>query len=101
MSDKTPAIADMTFEAALAELETIVGKLEAGKVSLEDSIAIYERGEKLKDHCDKQLKARKLGLRRSLSKATGLPAVLNHWTWVSLKAHWLSNAQVPCGPSNP
>ena len=48
MTDKTPAIADMTFEAALAELEAIVEKLEAGKVSLEDSIAIYERGEKLK-----------------------------------------------------
>ena len=44
MTEKAPAIADMTFEAALAELEAIVEKLEAGKVSLEDSIAIYERG---------------------------------------------------------
>ena len=57
MSEAQPDISKMTFEAALAELEAIVEKLEAGKVSLEDSIAIYERGEKLKGHCDKLLKA--------------------------------------------
>jgi exodeoxyribonuclease VII small subunit len=57
MNDKPPAIDKMSFEAALAELEGIVEKLEAGKVSLEESIAIYERGEKLKTHCDKLLKA--------------------------------------------
>ena len=36
-------IESMSFEAALAELESIVGKLEKGDVELEQSIAIYER----------------------------------------------------------
>ncbi len=50
-------VSDMTFEAALAELESIVERLEAGKVDLEESIAIYARGEELKSHCEKLLKA--------------------------------------------
>ena len=48
MSDVTA----LTFEKALAELETIVQKLESGNVPLEDSIKIYERGEALKKRCD-------------------------------------------------
>jgi len=71
MTEKAPAIADMTFEAALAELEAIVEKLEAGKVSLEDSIAIYERGEKLKSHCDKQLKAAEARIEKITLKGDG------------------------------
>ncbi len=46
----------MSFEKALKELETIVTRLERGDVELEESIAIYERGEVLKDHCDRLLK---------------------------------------------
>ena len=49
-------IKDMPFEKALKELETIVGRLERGDVELEESIAIYERGEALRDHCDRLLK---------------------------------------------
>lgn len=49
-------IEDMNFETALAELEEIVGKLETGRVDLEQSISIYERGEKLKAHCEGLLK---------------------------------------------
>ena len=51
------AITDMSFEAALAELEGIVEKLERGDVALEESIRIYERGEALKKHCDTLLRA--------------------------------------------
>lgn len=54
---KSSDIATMSFEQALQELESIVGKLEAGKVELEESIAIYERGEALRAHCDKLLKS--------------------------------------------
>lgn len=50
-------IAAMPFEKALAELETIVAKLERGDVPLEDSIVAYERGEALKAQCDKLLAA--------------------------------------------
>jgi len=49
-------IADMTFEAALAELETIVERLERGDAPLEASIEIYQRGAKLKAHCEGKLK---------------------------------------------
>jgi len=49
-------IKDMSFERALKELETIVSRLERGDVELEESIAIYERGEALRDHCDRLLK---------------------------------------------
>ena len=49
-------IAALPFEKALAELEEIVTRLERGNVALEDSIAIYERGEALKSHCDALLK---------------------------------------------
>ena len=49
-------IQGLTFERALKELETIVTRLERGDVELEDSIAIYERGEALRKHCDKLLK---------------------------------------------
>jgi exodeoxyribonuclease VII small subunit len=71
MSDAPQDISKMTFEAALAELEAIVDKLEAGKVSLEDSIAIYERGEKLKGHCDKLLKAAEARIEKITLKADG------------------------------
>lgn len=60
MSDKTPQeqppIETLSFEAALAELEDIVSRLEQGEVDLEDSIALYERGTALKAHCEKKLK---------------------------------------------
>lgn len=49
-------IKEMNFERALKELEAIVGRLERGDVELEESITIYERGEALRDHCDRLLK---------------------------------------------
>lgn len=51
-----PGIATLPFEAAMKELESIVSRLEKGDVALEESIAIYERGEALKAHCDSLLK---------------------------------------------
>ncbi len=60
MSDK-PAknddLAAMSFEQALEQLEKIVASLETGDVPLDKSIEIYERGEALKGHCEKLLKA--------------------------------------------
>jgi len=53
-------IKDMSFEAALGELENIVSRLERGDAALDDSITIYERGAQLKAHCDAKLKAAKL-----------------------------------------
>ena len=55
-SDSVP-VAELSFEAALKELEEIVSRLEQGAVDLEDSIALYERGQALKAHCEARLKA--------------------------------------------
>ena len=48
-------IAAMSFEDALAELEQIVRRLEAGQVKLDDAIQYYERGAQLKRHCEQKL----------------------------------------------
>ncbi|WP_299784042.1 exodeoxyribonuclease VII small subunit [uncultured Marivita sp.] len=53
MSD-TP-LDEMSFEAAMAELEKVVGQLERGDVALEESIALYERGAALKKRCEAKL----------------------------------------------
>ena len=50
-------IAAMSFEDALEELEEIVAKLEQGSAKLEDAITAYERGTRLKKHCESKLKA--------------------------------------------
>lgn len=60
MATKAKPVKDMSFEEALAELETIVRQLEKGDVELEQSITIYERGAELKKHCESRLKAAEL-----------------------------------------
>jgi len=54
--NEAPAIDEMSFEAALKELEEIVSKLERGEVPLAESIEIYERGAALKVRCNSLLK---------------------------------------------
>ena len=49
-------IEEMSFEAAMAELQSVVERLERGDVALEDSIKLYERGAALKARCDQKLK---------------------------------------------
>ena len=57
MAEESPDISQMTFEAALRSLEDIVRKLEGGEVPLDESIALYERGEALRQHCQARLDA--------------------------------------------
>jgi len=61
----------LTFEAALRELESIVDRLESGKVDLEQSIAIYERGEALKKHCAALLKAAEARIEKITLRSDG------------------------------
>ena len=49
-------IARMSFEAALAELETIVARLERGEAKLDEAIGDYERGAALRRHCETRLR---------------------------------------------
>jgi len=65
MADSTPDdIKAMSFETALVELEGIVKKLESGQAPLAESIAIYERGEALKAHCESLLKAAEMRIEK-------------------------------------
>jgi exodeoxyribonuclease VII small subunit len=73
VTDTHPDIAIMPFEAALAELEGIVDKLEKGAVALEESIKIYERGEALKAHCDRLLKNAEMRIEKITLGADGKP----------------------------
>jgi exodeoxyribonuclease VII small subunit len=45
----------LSFEAAFAELETIIGRLDSGELTLDESVALFERGRKLSEHCQKLL----------------------------------------------
>ncbi|NNC36283.1 MAG: exodeoxyribonuclease VII small subunit [Hyphomonadaceae bacterium] len=65
------AIKDMSFEDALSELESIVARLERGDAPLEESIDIYERGAKLKKHCESKLKDAQLKVDKIVLGADG------------------------------
>lgn len=76
MTDKP--VAEMTFEEAMAALETVVTQLERGEVALDQSIALYERGAALKALCADKLKnaEEKVELIRAAEgRATGTTAV--------------------------
>lgn len=64
-------IKDLSFEAAMAELETIIAKLEGGDVALEESIDLYERGAALKGHCESTLKAAREKIEKIVLDADG------------------------------
>jgi exodeoxyribonuclease VII small subunit len=59
-TDEQPVVADLSFEAALGALETAVAQLEAGDLTLEEALALYERGQQLADHCSQQLETASL-----------------------------------------
>ena len=63
----------LSFEKALAELESIVAKLEGGNVPLEESITLYARGEALKARCDALLKQAEARIERITLGADGKP----------------------------
>lgn len=70
---KQDDIAAMPFERALAELESVVDKLEKGAVPLEESIAIYARGEALKKRCEELLKSAEQKIEKITLGANGKP----------------------------
>ncbi|MBV9099760.1 MAG: exodeoxyribonuclease VII small subunit [Candidatus Dormibacteraeota bacterium] len=47
-----PEVETMSFEAAVAELDSLIERLEAGSIALDDAIAAYERGAALARHCE-------------------------------------------------
>ena len=51
----TERIEEMSFEEAFTELERIVGRLEDGQLTLEESLELFERGQKLAASCSQKL----------------------------------------------
>ena len=72
--DATQDIAALPFETAMAELETIVGRLEKGTVTLDESIAIYERGERLRKHCETLLQKAEMRIEKITLGSDGTPS---------------------------
>lgn len=71
MSDE---IKTMSFEEAMRELEATVGKLETGEATLEESIALYERGALLRKHCEDRLRQAEERVEKITLAADGTPA---------------------------
>jgi exodeoxyribonuclease VII small subunit len=53
--ESTSELHDVTFEAAVSELETIVSKMESKQLPLQDTLAAFKRGTDLLQHCQKTL----------------------------------------------
>ena len=66
-------IKKLPFERAIEELESIVKRLEEGKVPLEESVAIYERGEVLKARCEELLRQAEARVEKITLNAAGKP----------------------------
>lgn len=68
------SVENLSFEQALAELESIVRDLEQGNVPLEKSIELYSRGEALRKKCDGLLKAAEEKVEKIQLNASGAAA---------------------------
>lgn len=74
MNEIAPVDVDtLSFEQALDELETIVKRLEEGRVPLAESVAIYERGEALKRRCEDLLRQAEARVEKITLDASGKP----------------------------
>jgi len=70
---KNTEVAKLPFEKAIEELESIVKRLEEGKVPLEESVTIYERGEALKKRCEDLLRAAETRVEKITLDSGGKP----------------------------
>ena len=76
--DSADEIAELTFDRALDELRDVVARLEEGGLPLEESIALYERGAALHEHCGTLLDAAELRVQRLVDSAgDGAPRVMD------------------------
>lgn len=74
MAETNADLAAMTFEDALRALEDVVRRLESGEVPLDESIALYERGEALRAHCQARLDAAQARIEKIVAGPDGRAA---------------------------
>jgi len=72
--DQQDPTSDLSFEAALARLEEIVRTLEKGEAPLDQSIELYQEGDRLKRLCEARLKAAQARIEQIAFGADGKPA---------------------------
>ncbi len=63
---------EVDFEGALERLETLVGKLEGGELSLEDSLRTFEEGVRLVRLCSERLKSAELRIQQLEDSTDGV-----------------------------
>ncbi len=73
MEEGPAAISAMNFEDALKALEQVVRRLESGEARLDESIELYEQGEKLRAHCQARLDAAQARIEKIVQGADGKP----------------------------
>ena len=70
------SIAELSFEDALKRLEAIVQQLESGDVPLEESIRLYQEGDRLRTQCEQRLKTAQAKIDQIQLGADGKPSAL-------------------------
>jgi exodeoxyribonuclease VII small subunit len=68
------ALEEMSFEAALKRLEDVVGDLESGRLSLEESLARFEEGMRLSKLCQQKLKGVEMKIEKLVAENGGMKA---------------------------
>ena len=71
MSERDAEITTLSFEQAIAELEQIVRRLEAGEDDLDSAIAAFELGAKLRAHCEAKLQDARMKVDKIMRDAEG------------------------------
>ncbi len=74
MGDEPQDVKDLSFEAALKRLEEIVRKLESGEAPLDEAIALYAEGDRLKQQCEARLQAAQARIEQIQFGRDGAPA---------------------------
>lgn len=67
----SPKVDDLSFDAALAELQRTVADLETGGQPLEDALALYERGVALQARCERLISDAELRVQQLVARAGG------------------------------
>lgn len=73
MDEGQADIGTMSFEDALRALEQVVRRLEGGEARLDESIELYEQGERLRAHCQARLDAAQARIEKIVQGGDGRP----------------------------
>ena len=72
MIDANTPLENLSFEQAMAELESLVKRLEEGRLPLEEAIQAFERGSLLKKQCEQKLQAAKMRVEQITLNSDGI-----------------------------